>query len=76
MKAAEIKFVRFYPTYGRTKINFCDVIYKSGRCVTRKLDDESLSGGLPSTVLHFVINAKNKTTQYDKIFDRIEVIYN
>ena len=63
---SKIKFVRAYTGYGS---NFFDIIYCSGRCVTKTED------AIPTTVKNFIENAWNVTKHYDNIFKRWETIY-
>lgn len=62
----KIKFVRYYKFYNS---DAWDIVYKSGRI--RTIVEEPL----PRTAEHFVIMAKNKIEQYDKIFNRFETIW-
>ena len=65
-KMGKIKFVRLYTFY---REDMFDVVYKSGRVVSYRLPD------LPRTVVQFVVNAENRTEQYDPVFKRWEMLY-
>lgn len=66
MKNVKIRFVRTYNFYG---IDLFDVIYASGRVVTKAVAD------MPMTVQQFICKAESKTEQYDRTFKRMETIY-
>lgn len=66
MKNANIDFVRKYEAYGCT---WFDVIYKSRRCYTYNMME------LPKTVWDFVTTANDRKEQFDKTFNRYEMIY-
>lgn len=63
---SKISFVREF-AMGTEKCY--DVVYKSNRLF---MCSEST---MPKTVRSFINNAKNVTTQYDKVFKREEIIY-
>lgn len=63
---AEIKFVRVYNPYGN---DWYDAVYQSGRIRAGVLEDA------PQTIKNFIVTAKIKREQYDKLFKRYETIY-
>lgn len=66
MKKATIKFVREYMSYGH---KWFDIVYNSGRVCTVTAED------LPKTAETFIRTA-NHEMQYDRVFNRNEIIYN
>lgn len=62
-----IKFVRMYKMY---RENWFEVIYTSGRIHTYVGEPN-----LPKTVSTFVTTATKRTEQYDRVFNRPEMIY-
>ncbi len=67
MKNKKIKFVRMYKMY---RENWYEVIYNSGRIHTYAGEQN-----LPYTVREYVATANKRTEQYDKVFNRLEMIY-
>lgn len=63
---SKIKFVRMYKMY---RENWYDVIYHSGRVCTYT------EPYLPATVEKFVNSSDIREEQYDKVFNRVEMIY-
>ena len=69
MKTAEIKFVRVYPSFGKNCLPMYDVVYASGRCITKGFEDMS------RPVKQFIATSKIVTKQFDTTFNREELIY-
>ena len=67
MKNGKIKFVRMYKMY---RENWYEVIYNSGRIHTYAGEEN-----LPCTAREYVTTASKRTEQYDKVFNRTEMIY-
>lgn len=63
---SKIKFVRMYKMY---RENWYDVVYHSGRVYTYT------EPYLPATVEKFVNSSDIREEQYDKVFNRVEMIY-
>ena len=63
---SKIKFVR---TFAAWNSEWYDVVYESGRIYGGVLADA------PRTVKNFIVTAKSKREQYDKVFKRTETIY-
>ena len=69
MMKTKIKFVRKYEMYGH---EYLDVIYKTNRAYMYAIEPNH---HLPLTIANFMVNASKVTTQYDKVFNRQETIY-
>jgi len=65
MMKTKIKFIRFYELYGH---GYADIIYTSGRIVSKERND------LPKTA-HDFMKDKHGQEQYDRVFKRKEIIY-